>query len=48
MRNRHHIYFDGDFASRFGVWRFCIAILVVLLCQQSLAADGLWIEVGVQ
>ena len=44
MRNRHHTHYDGDFESRFGVWRFCIALLVVLLCQQSLAADGLWIE----
>jgi len=44
MRNQHHNFCGGDIASGFGVWRFCVSLLVVLVCRQSLAADGLWIE----
>ncbi len=44
MRNRHQSFDDSEFASHFGVWRFCIALIAVLVCEQSLAADGLWIE----
>jgi hypothetical protein len=44
MRNRHQTFRDRDIASVFGVWRFCVSLIVVLICPQSLAADGLWIE----